>query len=234
MRRYGYQQRAHADRRADAAVRARPGRGDRHRREGDVLLHRQHERRPADAAPRGHGRRRARDDRAHALYDGGKRLYYIGPMFRHERPQRGRYRQFHQVGVEALGFAGPDVDAEVILMCARAVADLGLPDVRLELNSLGQADERARAPRGADRALRGATASSSTPTPSAACTATRCASSTPRTRRCRPLVEAAPQLMDFLGEASLKHFDACARCSTPPASPTASTRAWCAAWTTTT
>jgi len=50
------------------------------------------------------------------LYDGGKRLYYMGPMFRHERPQRGRYRQFHQIGAEALGFAGPDVDAEIILL----------------------------------------------------------------------------------------------------------------------
>lgn len=50
------------------------------------------------------------------LYDGPKRLWYIGPMFRHERPQRGRYRQFHQVGVEALGFAGPDADAEIIMM----------------------------------------------------------------------------------------------------------------------
>ena len=54
------------------------------------------------------------------LYDGGKRLFYIGPMFRHERPQRGRYRQFHQIGAEALGFAGPDVDAEIILQIGRA------------------------------------------------------------------------------------------------------------------
>jgi histidyl-tRNA synthetase len=50
------------------------------------------------------------------LYDGGKRLYYMGPMFRHERPQRGRYRQFHQIGAEALGFAGAEVDAELILL----------------------------------------------------------------------------------------------------------------------
>ena len=50
------------------------------------------------------------------LYDGGKRLYYMGPMFRHERPQRGRYRQFHQIGAEALGFTGPDVDGEIILL----------------------------------------------------------------------------------------------------------------------
>ncbi|GAB5099801.1 histidine--tRNA ligase [Caballeronia sp. LP006] len=77
------------------------------------------------------------------LYDGPKRLWYIGPMFRHERPQRGRYRQFHQVGVEALGFAGPDTDAEIIMMCQRLWDDLGLTGIRLELNSLGQPDERA-------------------------------------------------------------------------------------------
>ena len=52
------------------------------------------------------------------LYDGGKRLFYMGPMFRREKPQRGRYRQFHQVGVESLGFAGPEADAEVILLAA--------------------------------------------------------------------------------------------------------------------
>jgi len=53
------------------------------------------------------------------LYAGPQRLYYSGPMFRHERPQKGRYRQFHQVGVEALGYAGPDIDAELIVMCSR-------------------------------------------------------------------------------------------------------------------
>ncbi len=77
------------------------------------------------------------------LYDGPKRIWYTGPMFRHERPQRGRYRQFHQLGVEALGFAGPDVDAEIILLGQRLWANLGLTGVRLELNSLGQASERA-------------------------------------------------------------------------------------------
>ncbi|NJD25749.1 MAG: histidine--tRNA ligase [Betaproteobacteria bacterium] len=73
-----------------------------------------------------------------------RRLYYTGPMFRHERPQKGRYRQFHQVGVEALGFAGPDIDAEMILMGARLWADLGLDGIELQLNSLGQPDERAQ------------------------------------------------------------------------------------------
>ncbi|MGB7502590.1 MAG: histidine--tRNA ligase [Azonexus sp.] len=72
------------------------------------------------------------------------RLYYIGQMFRHERPQKGRYRQFHQVGVEALGYAGPDIDAEMILMGARLWADLGLDGIELQINSLGQPEERAQ------------------------------------------------------------------------------------------
>jgi histidyl-tRNA synthetase len=79
------------------------------------------------------------------LRDGAKRLFYIGPMFRHERPQKGRYRQFHQVGAEALGFPGPDVDAELILMVRALWRELGLvigEHVRLEINSLGHADER--------------------------------------------------------------------------------------------
>jgi len=77
------------------------------------------------------------------LYSGPQRYYYFGPMFRHERPQKGRFRQFHQVGAEALGFPGPDVDAEMLLMCARLWNDLGLEGLRLELNSLGSAEERA-------------------------------------------------------------------------------------------
>ena len=76
------------------------------------------------------------------LYDGPKRLWYDGPMFRHERPQKGRYRQFHQVGAEAMGFAGPDADAEVILLGRRLWDELGLTGVALEINSLGQAGER--------------------------------------------------------------------------------------------
>ena len=77
------------------------------------------------------------------LYGGAQRLYYIGPMYRHERPQKGRYRQFHQVGAEALGFPGPDIDAELLLMCARLWDDLDLKGIRLQLNCLGSAAERA-------------------------------------------------------------------------------------------
>lgn len=77
-------------------------------------------------------------------YDAPRRVWSMGPVFRHERPQRGRYRQFHQVNVEALGFAGPDIDAELIVMLARLWKILGIERIRLELNCLGQADERAR------------------------------------------------------------------------------------------
>lgn len=77
------------------------------------------------------------------LYSGPQRLYYSGPMFRHERPQKGRYRQFHQVGVEALGFAGPDIDAEHIIMCARLWRLLGIAPVRLEIGTLGSPESRA-------------------------------------------------------------------------------------------
>ena len=78
------------------------------------------------------------------LYNAPQRLYYGGAMFRHERPQKGRYRQFHQIGVEALGFAGPDIDAEQILMCARLWRKLGLHDVVLQINTLGDVASRQR------------------------------------------------------------------------------------------
>ena len=78
------------------------------------------------------------------LYNGPCRVFYSGPMFRHERPQKGRFRQFHQVGVEALGFRGPDVDAEHIIMGARLWQRLGLDDITLEINTLGSGESRAR------------------------------------------------------------------------------------------
>ena len=77
------------------------------------------------------------------LYAGPQRLYYAGPMFRHERPQKGRYRQFHQVGVEALGYVGPDIDAELIVMCSRLWDLLGISGLRLEIGTLGNAESRA-------------------------------------------------------------------------------------------
>jgi histidyl-tRNA synthetase len=77
------------------------------------------------------------------LYNQRQRLWCTGPMFRYERPQKGRYRQFHQIDVEALGFPGPDVDAEIILLSARLWKRLGLKHIKLELNSLGTPESRA-------------------------------------------------------------------------------------------
>jgi histidyl-tRNA synthetase len=141
------------------------------------------------------------------LYEGPKRLWYTGPMFRHERPQRGRYRQFHQFGIEALGFAGPDIDAEIILMGQRLWDELGLIGVRLEINSLGQAHERtqhraalvtyfeknkAQLDEDSQRRL------STNPL--------RILDS--KNPEMQTLIEGAPKLLDFLGEESLAHFNA--------------------------
>lgn len=140
------------------------------------------------------------------LYDGGKRLYYIGPMFRHERPQRGRYRQFDQIGAEALGFSGAEVDAELILLAVALWKDLGLTDVRLEINSLGQPQERLthrqalidhfeRHPDALDEDAR------------------RRLYSNPlrildtKNPVMQAVVESAPRPIDYLGEASLAHFE---------------------------
>ncbi|NBC96217.1 MAG: histidine--tRNA ligase, partial [Deinococcus-Thermus bacterium] len=79
----------------------------------------------------------------HGLLDQPQRLWYRGPMFRRERPQRGRYRQFHQIGVEVFGLPGPDIDLEVILLTRRLWQALGLGELRLEINSLGDSAERA-------------------------------------------------------------------------------------------
>ena len=79
------------------------------------------------------------------LYNQEQRLWYLGPMFRHERPQKGRYRQFHQLGAEVFGLAGPDIDAEMIMMTARWWRALGISEhVTLELNSIGSLEARAR------------------------------------------------------------------------------------------
>src|SRR5690606_37258473 len=77
------------------------------------------------------------------LHNQTQRLWYLGQMFRHERPQKGRYRQFHQLGVEAYGMAGPDIDAELILLCRRLWRELGIADkLELQINSLGTTAER--------------------------------------------------------------------------------------------
>ena len=140
------------------------------------------------------------------LYEGGRRLYYMGPMFRHERPQRGRYRQFHQIGAEVLGFGGAEVDAELILLAQSLWQQLGLQDVRLELNSLGQPAERlahrtaliAHFEQHADVLDEDAR---------------RRLHSNPlrildtKNPAMQAMVAAAPRLLDFLGETSMAHFE---------------------------
>jgi len=145
-----------------------------------------------------------------ALYNGPLRLWTVGAMFRHERPQKGRYRQFHQLDVEALGFSGPDVDAEQILMVRRLWQELGLVEgrhVRLEINSLGQPAERA-AHRAALVAYFEAQAGQLDED------ARRRLRSNPlrildsKNPAMQSLVEGAPTLLDFLGPDTLVHFDA--------------------------
>ncbi|MBK9572375.1 MAG: histidine--tRNA ligase [Rhodoferax sp.] len=139
-------------------------------------------------------------------YDGGKRLFYMGPMFRHERPQRGRYRQFYQLGAEALGFAGPELDVELILMVWQLFQRLGLRDIRIELNSLGLPPERL-----AHKAALVTYFEQH---------ADALDADSQRRLRTNPLrildtknpamqtlVQGAPQLLSFLQEASLAHFE---------------------------
>ncbi|HZW13582.1 MAG TPA: histidine--tRNA ligase [Noviherbaspirillum sp.] len=139
-------------------------------------------------------------------YDGPKRLWYAGPMFRHEKPQRGRYRQFHQVGAEALGFTGPDIDAELIMLCQRLWDDLGLQGIRLELNSIGNADERNR-----HRADLVAYFEQHKDLLDA--DAQRRLHSNPlrildtKNPAMQEMVNAAPKLLDYLGEESRAHFE---------------------------
>jgi histidyl-tRNA synthetase len=145
-----------------------------------------------------------------ALYNGPLRVWQMGPMFRHERPQKGRYRQFHQLDVEAFGHAGPDVDAEIILMLRALWRELGLKegsDVTLEINSLGQPEER-KAHRAALIAYLEGHAELLDDD------ARRRLHSNPlrildtKNPAMQALANGAPRLMAFLGEASLAHFNA--------------------------
>ena len=140
------------------------------------------------------------------LHQQAQRLWYRGAMFRHERPQKGRYRQFHQIGVEAFGYPGPDIDAELILMTARLWRALGLAALRLEINTLGTSEER-RVYRDAltayfaqhrDR-LDGESAARLARNP------LRILDS--KNPEMKALITGAPVLADYLGEESKAHFD---------------------------
>jgi histidyl-tRNA synthetase len=145
-----------------------------------------------------------------ALYNGPLRIWQMGPMFRHERPQKGRSRQFHQLDVEALGHAGPDVDAEIILMLRAYWRELGLIEgehIVLELNSLGQPDER-RAHRAALVAHFEAHADRLDDDGRRRLHSNPLRILDTKNPAMAPVVDAAPRMLDFLGEASLAHFDA--------------------------
>jgi histidyl-tRNA synthetase len=140
------------------------------------------------------------------LHAGPQRLWYMGPMYRHERPQKGRYRQFHQVDVEALGFPGPDVDAELIVMCVRLWDDLGLHDIKLHLNSLGNVTERLAHREALVAYLRRHEADLDADSRRRLDTNPLRVldSKNPGTQA---IVADAPKLIDCLGADSLKHFD---------------------------
>jgi histidyl-tRNA synthetase len=139
-------------------------------------------------------------------YNGPQRLWYMGPMFRHENVQKGRQRQFHQIGVEAFGFDGPDVDAEQIVLLARLWQALGIEDVELQLNSIGNAEERTKyrnwlieyferhqdiLDEDAKRRLH--------------TNPLRILDT--KNPRMQEMCQAAPKLLDVLGDESRKHFD---------------------------
>ncbi len=140
------------------------------------------------------------------LHNQQQRLWYMGPMFRHERPQKGRYRQFHQIGVETFGMQGPDIDVELILMTARLWKNLGLRDIRLELNTLGSNEARAayrevlvtyleqyRAQLDEDSLRRLGT------------NPLRILDS--KNPAMQDIIESAPRLMDYLDDESREHFE---------------------------
>lgn len=140
------------------------------------------------------------------LYDGGKRLWYSGPMFRHERPQKGRYRQFHQVGVEALGFDGPDIDAELIVMCADLWRTLGVAPT-LQLNTLGDMESRQRH-RAKLIAYFAAHADQLDEDSRRRLHSNPLRILDSKNPALQALTDAAPQLMDELDDAARMHFDA--------------------------
>ena len=145
-----------------------------------------------------------------ALYNGPLRLWSMGPLFRHERPQKGRYRQFHQLDVEALGFTGPDVDAEQILLTRALLRGLGLKEgehIRLEINSLGQPAERA-SHRAALVTYFEANASLLDEDSQRRLRTNPLRILDSKNPAMQAMIAAAPLLMDYLGAETMAHFDA--------------------------
>ena len=141
------------------------------------------------------------------LYNGPQRLWYSGPLFRHERPQKGRYRQYHTFGAEVLGLAGPDVDIELLMMARRLWRELGLDGVELQINTIGSAEER-RAFR--DQLIKYFESHTALLDEDA----TRRLHTNPlrildsKNPQMQDMIEAAPRLIDALGESSRQNFEA--------------------------
>jgi histidyl-tRNA synthetase len=139
-------------------------------------------------------------------YNGPQRLWYMGPMFRHENVQKGRQRQFHQIGVEAFGYSGPDVDAEQIIMLARLWRELGITDVELQINTIGDAGERTEYRKALIAYFSGHAELLDED-------AKRRLHTNPlrildsKNPHMQALIEAAPKLIDHLGEETRAHFD---------------------------
>lgn len=141
------------------------------------------------------------------LYNQTQRLWYMGPMFRHERPQKGRYRQFHQIGVETFGIQGPDIDAEVLILSARILRELGVAEhVRLQINSLGSTEARSAYKQALVEYL-------SQVNDQLDEDSKRRLESNPlrildsKDANTQSLLNAAPVLLDYLDEASRAHFE---------------------------
>ena len=140
------------------------------------------------------------------LFGSPQRLFYSGPMFRHERPQKGRYRQFHQIGIESMGYAGPDMDVEHIVMSARLWKQLGISGIALQINTLGSNADRARHRTRLIHYLEEHQALLDED-------ARRRLQSNPlrildsKNPALQALISAAPKLLDDLDEDSLKHFE---------------------------
>jgi histidyl-tRNA synthetase len=141
------------------------------------------------------------------IYNGPQRVWTYGPMFRHERPQKGRYRQFHQFDVEALGFLGPDVDAEQIVMLCRLWKQLGLENVELHINSIGDAESRARHRRSLVEYFE-AHAEQLDEDAKRRLHTNPLRTLDSKNPAMQALVEGAPKLAEFLDEAAQSHFDA--------------------------
>ena len=134
------------------------------------------------------------------------KLWYLSSFFRQEKPQAGRFRQFWQIGAEAIGSADPAVDAELILLLHAILTEIGVRDVQLRLSSLGTPGGALRVPRATCRTTSARTRTSLSARSASASTSTRCARSTPTTPARSAVMESAPRLLDHLDADDAAHF----------------------------